>query len=128
MQLAVFGNQRGTLPPDWTRETAMSILGNVRLDASAGAGPNAKLTFIGIFGDLMVTVPVSSKVRTSGFTIFGDPRVEVSQGEGPEVSIQSYSLFGDVTITDHTGSHTVKGGLGRSSSASSGSAPRDRFT
>lgn len=102
MQLAVFGNQRGTLPPDWTRETAVSILGDVRLDASAGAGPDAKLTFIGIFGDLMVTVPVGSKVRTSGFTIFGDPRVEVSQGEGPEVSVQSYSLFGDVTITDQS--------------------------
>ena len=49
MQLAVFGNQRASLAPDWTRETAVSILGDVRLDASAGAGPDAKLTFIGIF-------------------------------------------------------------------------------
>ena len=73
MQLAVFGNQRETLPPDWTRETAVSILGDVRLDASTGAGPDAQLTFIGIFGDLMLRVPTGSRVRTAGFTIFGDP-------------------------------------------------------
>ena len=102
MQLAVFGNQKASLAPDWTRETAVSILGDVHLDASAGAGPDAKLTFIGIFGDLMVTVPAATKVRTSGFTIFGDPRVEVSQGGGPEVIVQNYSLFGDVTITDQS--------------------------
>jgi hypothetical protein len=102
VQLAVFGNQRATLPPDWTRETAVSILGDVRLDASAGAGPDAKLTFIGILGDLTVMVSTATKVRTSGFTIFGDPRLEVSQGGGPEVSVQSFSLFGDVTITDQS--------------------------
>jgi hypothetical protein len=28
----------------------VSILGDVRLDASAGVGPDAKLTFIGISG------------------------------------------------------------------------------
>jgi hypothetical protein len=100
VQLAVFGNQRETLPPDWTRETAVSILGDVRLDASTGAGPDAQLTFIGIFGDLVLRVPTGSRVRTAGFTVFGDPRVEVSQGEGPAVSVQSYSLFGDVRITD----------------------------
>ena len=66
MQLAVFGNQRGTLPPDWTRATAVSILGDVRLDASAGAGPDAKLTFIGIFGDLMVTVPPAARCGRAG--------------------------------------------------------------
>jgi hypothetical protein len=100
LQLAVFGNQRGTLPPDWTRETAVSVLGVVHLDASAGAGRDAQLTFIGLAGDLVVRVPPRSRVRTSGFTVFGDPRVDVSQGEGPEITIASYSLFGDVRITD----------------------------
>ncbi len=100
MQLALFGDQRQTLPADSTTETAVSILGDVRLDAAAGAGPGARLTFIGLAGDLILRVPPGSRIRTNGFTVFGDPRVEVSQADGPEITVQNFSLFGDVRITD----------------------------
>ena len=36
MQVAVFGDQRATVPPDWTEETAVALAGDVRIDASRG--------------------------------------------------------------------------------------------
>jgi hypothetical protein len=84
----------------------VSILGAVHLDASAGAGPDAQLIFIGIFGDLMIRIPSGSRVRTSEFTIFGDPRVEVSQGRDRRSACRvsaSSAMWGSPTV-DVTGS------------------------
>jgi hypothetical protein len=100
VQLAVLGDVRATVLPSWTEETAVSLLGDVHIDASAGIGSGARLTFIGLAGDLLVQVPRGCQVRTGGFVLFGDPMVDVVQGDGPEVTISSYSLFGDVRITD----------------------------
>ena len=100
MQLAVFGNQREALPPGWSKATAVSLLGDVDVDASAGFATGARLTFLGVAGDLVVRVPTGSRVRTDGVVLFGDPVIDVVQGDGPEVTITSFALFGDVTITD----------------------------
>ena len=100
MQVAVFGDQRVTLPPRWSKATAVSLLGDVHVDASAGIGSGAQLTFFGVAGDLVVRVPAGCRVRTDGFVLFGDPVIDVLQGDGPEVSITSFALFGDVRVTD----------------------------
>jgi hypothetical protein len=100
MQLAVFGDQRATIPPHWTEETAVALAGDVRIDSSQGIGSGARLTFIGIAGDLVIRVPTGCRVRTDGFLLFGDDVIDVAQGAGPEVTISSYTLFGDVRITD----------------------------
>ena len=57
MQVAVFGDQRATVAPDWTEETAVALAGDVLIDASRGIGSGARLTFIGIAGDLVIRVP-----------------------------------------------------------------------
>ncbi len=100
MQVAVFGNQRATVAPDWTEETAVALAGDVLIDASRGIGSSARLTFIGIAGDLVIRVPTGCRVRTDGFLLFGDDVIDVAQGDGPEVTISSYTLFGDVRVTD----------------------------
>jgi hypothetical protein len=100
MQLAVFGDQRMTLPPDWTTATAVALLGDIQVDASAGLGSGARLTFLGVAGDLEVRVPAGCRVRTDGVVLFGDPVVDMVQGDGPEVTITSFALFGDVRVTD----------------------------
>ena len=100
MFVVVVGDRRSTLPVDWTKETAIAILGDATLDASAGAGPQASLTFVGIGSDLELRVPAGSRVRESGFSLIGDRQIEVSPGQGPEISIRVFGLFNDVKVTD----------------------------
>jgi hypothetical protein len=55
MQVAIVGDRTSTLPADWAKETVVSLVGDVRLDASAGARDGASLTTAGLFGDALVT-------------------------------------------------------------------------
>ncbi len=76
------------------------MIGDVRVDASAGASDGASLTTVGLFGDVHVQVPRGSRVRRGGFGVLGDRRLDISAGDGPQVQINVYSLFGDVVVTD----------------------------
>jgi hypothetical protein len=100
MYVTIFGDRRGTLPAGWTKETIVSFLGDARIDASAAAGPGAKVTFVALVGDAVLRVPPGSKVTGGGFSLFGDRRIEVSPGEGPEIRVDAYSLFGDLQVSD----------------------------
>jgi hypothetical protein len=104
MFIAILGDRRKRLSDDWTRETAVALAAEARFDASAGAGPDASLTFIGLFGDLEVHVPPGSRVKEGGFSILGDKEIDVSPdaGEGPEIRLKVYGLFSDVKVTDRS--------------------------
>ena len=100
MYVTVFGDRRGTLPAGWTKETIVSFLGDARIDASAGAGPGARVTFVALAGDAVIRVPPGSRVTGGGFSVFGDRKIEVSPGDGPEIRVNAFSLFGDLQVSD----------------------------
>jgi hypothetical protein len=100
MLVAILGDRKTRLPADWTSETVLAIAAEASFDASAGAGPGASITFVGVGGDLEVKVPPGSRVRESGFSLLGDRRIEVASGDGPEIQIKVWGLFSDVKVTD----------------------------
>jgi hypothetical protein len=103
MFVAILGDRRATLSADWTNETAVALAAEASFDATAGAGPGASLTFVGLAGDLVVRVPPGSRVRETGLSLLGDRRVEVAAGDGPEIQIKVHGLFSDVKVSDQAG-------------------------
>lgn len=100
MFVAILGDRKTRLPADWTSETVLAIAAEASFDASAGAGPGASITFVGVGGDLEVKVPPGSRVRESGFSLLGDRRIEVTNGRGPEIQLKVWGLFSDVKATE----------------------------
>jgi hypothetical protein len=100
MFVVILGDRKTRLPADWTSETVLAIAAEASFDASAGAGPGASITFVGVGGDLEVRVPPGSRVRESGFSLLGDRRIEVADGSGPEIQVKVWGLFSDVKVTD----------------------------
>jgi hypothetical protein len=100
MFVAILGDRRGTLPANWTKETAIAIAAEAAFDAAGGAGPGASLTFVGVAGDLVLHVPAGSRVREGGFSLLGDRQILVAAGDGPEIQVKVYGLFSDVKVTD----------------------------
>jgi len=100
MYLTIFGDRRAMLPASWTKETIVSVLGDTQIDASAGAGMGATVTFIALAGEAVIRVPPGSRVSDGGFSHFGDREIEVSPGDGPEIRVNAYSLFGDLVVSD----------------------------
>jgi hypothetical protein len=72
MFVGILGDRRTRSPANWTRETAVALAAEATFDASAGAGPGASITFVGVAGDLVVQVPPGSRVKESGFSLLGD--------------------------------------------------------
>ena len=103
MFIAILGDRRSTLPTDWTKETVVAVAAETSFDASAGAGRDASLTFIGLFGDLEIRVPSGSRIKEGGLSLIGDKKIEVSPADGPEIRIKVYGLFSDVRITERPG-------------------------
>jgi hypothetical protein len=103
MFVAILGDRHSTLPADWTKETAIAIAAEAALDAAAGVGPGASLTFVGVGGDLVLRVPAGSRVREGGFSLLGDWQLQVGAGDGPEIQVKVYGLFCDVKVTDQPG-------------------------
>jgi hypothetical protein len=103
MFVAILGDRRSTLPSDWTKQTVLAVAAETQFDASAGAGRDASLTFIGLFGDLEVRVPPGSRVTESGLSLVGDKEIQLSAGDGPQITVKVYGLFSDVKITDRPG-------------------------
>ena len=102
MHVTILGDRRITLRAAWTKETIVSLFGDARIDASAGAGPGAKLTFVALAGDMVIRVPPGSRITGGGFSLFGDRSIEVSPGDGPEIRVDSYRLFGDLQVRDRS--------------------------
>ena len=100
MHLTIFGDRRATLPAGWTKETIVSVLGDTQIDASAGAGAGAAVTFVALAGEAVIRVPAGSRISGGGFSLFGDREIEVSAGDGPEIRVDAYSLFGDLVVSD----------------------------
>jgi hypothetical protein len=99
MFIAILGDRRSRLPADWTKETAVAVAAETSFDAAAGAGQDAALTFVGLFGDLQVRVPPGSRVNVGGLNILGDKEIDVSPGDGPDIRLKIYGLFSDVKVT-----------------------------
>ena len=102
MNLSIIGDRRVRLSPDWSRETAVGLLGDSEIDASGGANPGAVLTMVSLVGDGRVRVPTGIRVTLKGFNVLGDRRLRVTPGDGPDVTIRMYGLFGDLEVTDGT--------------------------
>lgn len=100
MSFSILGDRRSCLPPSWSRETSVGLVGDAEIDASAGAGPGAVLTIVSIAGDARVRVPPGTSLALRGFNVLGDRKVRIKQGTGPDVTVKMYSLFGDLDITD----------------------------
>jgi hypothetical protein len=100
MYVAILGDRRATLSAGWTKETIVSVLGDTRIDASAGAGTGATVTFIAVAGDAVIRVPPGSRVTGGGFSLIGDRKIEVAPGDGPEIRVNVYTLFGDLVVSD----------------------------
>jgi hypothetical protein len=100
MYVTIMGDRRATLPTGWTKETIVSVFGDAHIDASAGAGPGAKVTFIALAGDAVIRVPPGSRITGGGFSLLGDRKIDVSPGDGPEISVNVYTLFGDLQVDD----------------------------
>ncbi len=100
MYVTMLGDRQATLSADWTRETIVSVLGDTRIDASAGAGTGAKVTFIALAGEAVIRVPPGSRVTGGGFSLFGDRKIDVSSNDGPEIRVDAYTLFGDLQVSD----------------------------
>jgi hypothetical protein len=100
MHIAILGDRRSTLPRDWTKQTVLAVGAEAQFDASAGAGRDATLTFIGLFGDLEIRVPPGARINERGLSLIGDKEIDLSPGDGPEISIKVYGLFSDVKVTD----------------------------
>lgn len=104
MLFSLLGDRRSNLAPQWQKETAVALGGEVDLDASAGAAaPGAVVTCVGLFGDLKLRVPPGTRVRQRGFSLGGDSEVNLKPApDGPEITIKVYGLLTDVEITDES--------------------------
>ena len=100
MYVSILGDRRVALPAGWTKETIVSVLADAQIDASAGAGTGATVTFIALAGEAVIRVPPGSRVTGGGFSVLGDRKIDVSPGDGPEISVNAYTLFGDLHVTD----------------------------
>ena len=103
MFIAILGDRRRRLPSAWTKETAVAVAAETSFDASGGTGRNASLTFIGLFGDLVLRVAPGSRVMERGFSVLGDKEINIAaSGDGPEIQVKVYGLFSDVKVTDRS--------------------------
>ena len=100
MDVVLVGGRQRTLSQDWTNDSLVSVLGGMRIEATAPTNPDARLTVVTGIGATVIRVPIGSRVRFQGFTLLGSRTVAVRPGEGPEIMVRAYSVFGSVTVTD----------------------------
>ena len=103
MNVVFFGGiSKRPLPPGWTKETLVAVLGGADLDLSASPpGTDARLTAIAILGGVKILVAPGTRVSVSGFTLLGGRDVKVSQaGEGPEIRMSLWAFLGGVDVKE----------------------------
>ena len=101
MQISIFGDRRGRMPPGWVKETLVGIFGDLTLNASARPGSGASLTVFGLFSEATVHVPPGARVTQGGFSVFGDHEIDVPGDNGDsEIRIKTYGLFCDTKVIE----------------------------
>jgi hypothetical protein len=100
MDVAILSGRELRSPGDWTMQTVVAILGGATIDASAGAGPDAQLTFVGILGGAKLRVQKGSRITTNGFNLLGGRKVDVEPGDGPAMRLNAWTFLGGVEVVD----------------------------
>lgn len=100
MDVAILGGRAYRFPPDWQKETIVSVFGGADLDSTAGAGSGARLTAVAVCGSVKLRVPAGSRVSMSGVSLLGGRKVSVAPGDGPEIAVKAVSVFGSVKVSD----------------------------
>lgn len=100
VHVSIVGSRSITLPPGWTEERGLSVIGRTRVDASASPGDGAKLSLCSIVGAIDIVVPRGARVRLDGFSLLGSRRVDVRPGDGPEITIAAISIVGRLRVTE----------------------------
>jgi hypothetical protein len=100
MDIAILSGRELRFPGDWTKQTVVAILGGASIDATAGAGADAQLTFVGILGGAKLRVQRGSRVTTNGFSLLGGRKVDVQPGDGPSIRIDAWTFLGGVEVSD----------------------------
>ena len=98
MFFSLIGRQDVVLPPGWTSETSFSALGRATIDATAPAGPDAKVRAYSLIGTTTVRVAAGARVRLVGGNIVGRRDMDAATGEGPEVTVLACGLVGGVRV------------------------------
>ena len=104
-EVQAFGGRSHSLPPGWTDETIVSVIGSVELDAGEPAD-GATLTVVAAVGSVNIHVPAGARVTIEGFTLLGGRKnIHGSPADGPRprVTIRAYSLVGSVQVFDRHG-------------------------
>ena len=94
MFFSLIGRQDVVLPPGWTSETNFSALGSAVVDATAPAGPDAKVRTYSLIGSTTVRVAAGARVRLVGGNIVGRRDMDAATGDGPEITV----LVGGVRV------------------------------
>lgn len=79
MHVTVLGDRQISLPPEWTNETFVTLVGDVRIDAATPA-LDATVTCVALVGDAVIEVPPGSKVTGGGFSLVGDRKIHALRG------------------------------------------------
>jgi hypothetical protein len=98
MFFSLIGRHDVVLPPGWTSETNFSALGRATIDATAAAGPEAKVRTYSLIGTTTVRVAAGARVRLLGGNIIGRREMDAATGEGPEITILACGLVGGVRV------------------------------
>jgi len=101
MFFSLIGRQEVVLPPGWTSETNFSALGRADVDATAPAGPDAKIRTYSLIGTTTVRVAAGARVRLVGGNIVGRREMDAATGDGPEITVLACGLVGGVRVV-HT--------------------------
>lgn len=100
MNIVVFGSfGKRVLPPGWTKDTTVAVLGSGTFDLTAvAAGDNPRLTAVAILGSVTIVADPGTNIALSGFSLFGSRNVEVVGGDGPTIRLRAIVLFGSVIV------------------------------
>lgn len=89
------------LPPGWTDESIVVLIGDVKLDLrNRPPGEGGSLSIFRLIGDVRVRVPPGTRVSIRGSTLFGDRSIDVSSDDGSPLEMRVSGLLGDLEVTE----------------------------
>jgi len=102
VHFAIFGPlDEAGFPPQWTNETVISIVGQVKLDLTRRVpAPNARLTVVSIVGRTAIRVPAGRRLSVGGGSAFGVRHLAAEPGNGPDLYLDLYAIVGQVDVTE----------------------------